>query len=721
MITLLNHCWDFKREIRTQGSVVWVDQEYLLLCNAEDTANDLARQLDKPMDAGLDEMSYRPDDTSKRPWRLDIGPYLLKAVHIGDYCNQDFITLSGKGLNLDDVAILEGAGFSYRFADGEEHYENQWSKPREYSNEEKIDELFSSLSNIADNLDEEDRNCDWGKEQIGQAIQWAKELPDLFVYDGHLLSPAIRTGIPEIIDLFIAQKPSRDTQIHLGNIAWSNDDQPLGKFIFEQGIKEEEMKDGLMAKACREGDLDKARELISSGADINWNGSACQFQACCHGQLEVVQLLHEHGADYLGQNTAALCIAAGGGHLDVVRWLVELGIPVVGESLKEDERPLFDGIGGGNKEVLEFLLAQSADPRQANDFEGAMLPIHMAVDQGQVEMVKLFCQHHTIGETINEGASLDISGPHREEEYKDKVTPLMLAVINESSEITQLLIRNGADPNVMDDSGRTALDYASRDANTDLMGVLLTTGADPNLEGPDGQTPLSRSINELISRREELSEMEGDEERMTEALRELAGPKFALNCEAISLSDETTALGALEAAHDGCVFKISLDELMQKNALCRQLEDFIGAEVEPANWATSWEYIEGAAVVDLDALEKFGGDQFPDWMEMQTRAEKAFGQRENENSNLHVIIEEELPKLQEAINERLEDEGLPYCYLFTLDEYPVRDCGSLIWENPWKIRLSWEIPELYELQPEQRAIYELLGEPEAEVFGGICY
>ena len=42
--------------------------------------------------------------------------------------------------------------------------------------------------------------------------------------------------------------------------------------------------------------------------------------------------------------------------------------------------------------------------------------------------------------------------------------------------------------------------------------------------------------------------MEGDEERMDEALRELAGPKFALYYDVISLSDETPALGALEYA-----------------------------------------------------------------------------------------------------------------------------------------------------------------------------
>jgi ankyrin repeat protein len=698
--------------------VVWIDQEFILLCCTEDTAKDLARQLDKPIDDKLDAMAYRPGDASKQPWKLDIGSHLLKSIHIEDYCNQDFISVSGKGLSSDDVAILEDAGFSYRFADGEDLYKNQWSKPKEYSDEEKIGELFDSLTYIADSLDSEDRNNSWGKDEIKKAKKMAEELPDLFVENGHLLSPAVRTEMPEIIDLFMAQKPPRDIMIHLGNLAWSDDDQPLGKFISENGISEEEVKDGLLVKACKEGDLDKVRALLNSGADINWNDGICQLHACGQGQLEVAQFLHENGADYLGENSGALCWAANDGHLEVVKWLIELGIPISGEGLNEDTRPLFNGIEGGNIEVLDFLLDQGADPRETYGYEGAMRPIHSAISEDQSEMIQLFCQHHTIGETINQGASLDISGPHREDEYEDKVTPLMLAVINESSETTQLLIRNGADLNMMDDSGRTALDHASRDANTDLMGILLSAGADPNLEGPDGQTPLSRSVGELISKREELHEVEGDEDRMTEALKELAGPKFALDCNAISLSDDTPALGALEAARDGCVYNISLDELMQKNAACRQLEDLLGTEVEPENWA-SWDDITGAAIVNLDALEKFGGEEFPNWMELQNRAKEAFDQRDNESSGLHAIIEEELPEFQEAINELLEDEVLPHCEIFLLDEYPVRDCGSDIWGNPWKIRLSWEISELYEPRPDRRAIYESLGEPDPEFYGAM--
>ena len=76
------------------------------------------------------------------------------------------------------------------------------------------------------------------------------------------------------------------------------------------------MKDGLLVKACKEGDLDKVKALLKSGADINWNGGICQLHACGQGQLEVAKFLHENGADYLGENSGALCWAANGGHLE---------------------------------------------------------------------------------------------------------------------------------------------------------------------------------------------------------------------------------------------------------------------------------------------------------------------------------------------------------------------------------------------------------------------
>ena len=87
-----------------------------------------------------------------------------------------------------------------------------------------------------------------------------------------------------------------------------------------------------------------------------------------------------------------------------------VGNSVSGEELAEYGLvPLFSGIQGDNIEVLGFLLAQGADPRETYEYEGAMLPIHGAVSEAK-RYSSAFCQHHTIG-NHQSGACLDISGP----------------------------------------------------------------------------------------------------------------------------------------------------------------------------------------------------------------------------------------------------------------------------------------------------------------------
>ena len=102
---------------------------------------------------------------------------------------------------------------------------------KEYSDAEKIEELFNSLTYIADSLDDEDRNSSWGRDEIDKAKRLAEELPDLFVDEGRLLSLAIRTEMPEIIDLFMASNPSRDTLKDLGNAAWARMISPWGNLF----------------------------------------------------------------------------------------------------------------------------------------------------------------------------------------------------------------------------------------------------------------------------------------------------------------------------------------------------------------------------------------------------------------------------------------------------------------------------------------------------------
>ena len=67
-------------------------------------------------------------------------------------------------------------------------------------------------------------------------------------------------------------------------------------------------------------------------------------------------------------------------------------------------------------------------------------------------------------------------------------TPLMYAALYGDADSVQLLLNNGADPNVRNDAGATALMWAVEDPEKTRL--LLRRGANVNVRSADGQTPL---------------------------------------------------------------------------------------------------------------------------------------------------------------------------------------------------------------------------------------
>lgn len=77
--------------------------------------------------------------------------------------------------------------------------------------------------------------------------------------------------------------------------------------------------------------------------------------------------------------------------------------------------------------------------------------------------------------------------------YQDKltgITPLIEAARFGRTNVVPLLLRSGADPNLCDRHGMTAMIHAitGGDKNADLVGMLLTAGANPFIADDRGST-----------------------------------------------------------------------------------------------------------------------------------------------------------------------------------------------------------------------------------------
>jgi uncharacterized protein len=214
--------------------------------------------------------------------------------------------------------------------------------------------------------------------------------------------------------------------------------------------------------------------LLEAGADsktVTPAGETVLMTAARTGNPDTVKLLLDHGADVNatehGFDETALMWAAAENHPAVVRVLVNHGAAV-----------------NAHARVLEFpkvkvdaaTMVVTALPR------GGLTPLMYAARQGSFDAARVLSEL---------GADLNLTDP-------DGMSAVVLAIINAHYDVAALLVEKGADPDVADVSGMAAL-YAAVDMHTldpmvnrpapiltgsmdavDLVRVLLAHRANPN-------------------------------------------------------------------------------------------------------------------------------------------------------------------------------------------------------------------------------------------------
>lgn len=127
------------------------------------------------------------------------------------------------------------------------------------------------------------------------------------------------------------------------------------------------------------------------------------------------------------------------------------------------------------KEAIALLDTNTIDINGFTEYNKTLL--HCACSQGNIEIAKRLLSHPEI--------DINLKG-----KTKLKHSALHIAVIENSVELTQLLIENGANINSQEGNGNTplwtAVSYNNKNMKIPVIKYLLAQNADPNIKNNYG-------------------------------------------------------------------------------------------------------------------------------------------------------------------------------------------------------------------------------------------
>ena len=235
-----------------------------------------------------------------------------------------------------------------------------------------------------------------------------------------------------------------------------------------------ENKESVLIKASSAGNLKRVKYLIAARADVNFqdkDGMTALIWANVLGHLDVVKVLIEAKANVDHQDKygrTALIFASGiyGHFLEIVEALGATDANAHYQEKKYDLQTMTNKYKKGHLKSVKALIKAGANPNLQE--QDGMTALMWASDAGNLEIVKAL---------ITAGANVD----HQD---KDGYTALMLA---SASGYAKDLIKAG------DNTKSTAeLWFMSKTikCHLEVVKTLIAAGANPNLRNKDGKTAL---------------------------------------------------------------------------------------------------------------------------------------------------------------------------------------------------------------------------------------
>jgi len=233
----------------------------------------------------------------------------------------------------------------------------------------------------------------------------------------------------------------------------------------------------LLILAIEKGDKQAVTDLLAQGASVSegFSGDQPIHFAARGGQKEIVEMLLAKGVDPKTKNSKDQT----GLHLASTRAVAELFVSKgldVSVPTTYREQPIHFASERGNVDVVEYLLSKGADAK-ARSRDMDIMPLNYASTKAVAAM--LVSNNAPInGETNQWGRN---------------TPPIWSAAWNGRTEVVQYLVEQGADINAKSYGGQTALQVATQKGHTDIVNILAGNGTD--LSGQEGANLLHEAVS----------------------------------------------------------------------------------------------------------------------------------------------------------------------------------------------------------------------------------
>lgn len=213
-----------------------------------------------------------------------------------------------------------------------------------------------------------------------------------------------------------------------------------------------------LVEEAGDGNLQRVRELLDEGIDINHKNEQNEGRAALHAASEnnredVVRFLLEKGANVNIQDSAGntpLLYASRYGHEGIARILIDAGANVNQRNV-EGRIPLHDACWNGYSRQLVKLLLDKGSNVNAKDMNG-WSPLHMASGRDHDDIVRVL---------LKRGADRDAQTKIGKSGLQHGDTALHMAVYRDYIPTVMELVKAGSNTRIKNYEGKTPIDYAN--------------------------------------------------------------------------------------------------------------------------------------------------------------------------------------------------------------------------------------------------------------------